>query len=99
MPDLVADDKWDKFAEERKSTIALGVQKDHCMTFEDAAPVAPRVEEAFNDSRCTAFEPMGNVPIPMEIGNVKAKWRHEKKKLTDEKYDLVKGKGMFHLQK
>lgn len=84
MVDLSAGDKWNKFVEGIKPIIAFEVRKDNCMKLQDAARVALRVETGRNDSRRTAFEPMGNDPTPMELGSVETKWRPEKKKITDD---------------
>lgn len=99
VPDLSAGDKWDKFVEGLKPNIAFEVRKDNCMTFEDAARVAVRIEAALNGSLRTAWEPMGSEPTPMEIGNVEIKNRREKKRLTNEEYALVRKKACFICKK
>lgn len=95
VPNLSAGDKWDNFVEGLKPAITFEVCKDNCMTFDEAARVALRVEAAINGSRRTASVPMSNEPTPMEIGNVETRKGHEKKKLTDEEYALVRKMACF----
>lgn len=99
VPDLSAGDKWDKFVEGLKPAIAFEVRKHNCMTFDEAARVALRVEAAINTSCRTASVPMSNEPTPMEIGNVETRKGRKKKKLTDEEYALVRKKACFICKK
>lgn len=94
------EENWDRFVEGLKSHVSYEVCKDKCMTFQDAAKLALRIEPAAEFIFSSlVYKEKGNKPTPVEIGNLGILKTKNSKVLTEEQRALVKENLCFRCQK
>lgn len=92
---LLAKNNCDMFVKGLKLTIAFEVWKDNCMIFDKAANDVFCVKGTINGCHRTASILMSDKPTSMKFGDMKTRKSCRKKKITDEKYALVRGNAIF----